>query len=169
MSANSSGGPSAFPAPRCRRINSPKPAIHGSWPGECESRLHASAGLCRDRPLTVIIPSGRTAPVVVTYTTSPPRSHCTYTIAIFCTCHARQFGRGYAWQLPASQDVAAPGLSPVCSAGMELTVVESGSSRSTCQQSATGTLRVFRLSRPRSRRFLTQHHSSLTATKDGAI
>jgi hypothetical protein len=143
-------------ASRCRRINSSNPTIHGSWPGWREGRLHASDGLCRDRPLTVIIPSGCAAPAVVTYTTSPPRSHCVYAATLFCTCHARQSGCGYAWQLRASQDVAAPDLFPVCPAGTELTAVESVSSSRICQQPVTGKLRVFRLSRSRSRRFLTR-------------
>jgi hypothetical protein len=90
MSADSSGGPSAFPASRCRRINSTNPTIHGSWSGECEDKLHAPVGLCRDRPLTVTTPSGCGAPAVVTYRTPPPqlRLHLRFNRFLHVSCQA---------------------------------------------------------------------------------
>ena len=137
MSANSPAGPLASEASRCRLVNSSNPTSHGSWPGECEVELHASAGLCRDRPLTVTIPSDCGAPAVITYGTPPPLSRMYLFGNPFCRCHARRFGRGYAWQLLASQDVATPSLSSVCPVVRRLTAVESSSSRSICQQSGT--------------------------------
>jgi hypothetical protein len=44
MRANSLVRPSSFLVARCSRSNSSNPKIHGSWPGECEDRLHSSAG-----------------------------------------------------------------------------------------------------------------------------
>jgi len=115
--------------------------------------MHSSIDLCRDRPLTVIIPSGRAASVVTTYRTSPPA--CGFIllpfsarvmpdnsgVAMLDNCqHYRMLRRQPLSRLPCRH---------------ELTAVESSSSRNLCQQSVTGTPRVFRLSRPSSRRFLT--------------